>query len=173
MDPEAIARLLATVRQMRRGLAVLGPMAKASPADVLLAETEDIVKVCLQVAEREVRDEAMPEDAGAGLAAVPSRIASIENDAAALGGPYATVIHSNPATNRALVSATGAIEPSLLLLREPASGRIVLAVGAHLAHYEAVERTDQLEGAAALLERRIREGKAARASYSDGFRLAR
>lgn len=179
VEPEAIARLLGAVRQTRRGLTALGPMVKSSPADALLAETEDIVTVCLQVAEREARDEAAgADDSGpigptGAIAAIPSRIAALENDAAVEGGPYVAVIHSDPRSSRALVSATGAIEPALLLMREPGSGRIVLAVGAHLAHFEAIEPMDQLEGAAALLERRIREGKVARAAWSDGFRLAR
>lgn len=163
-EPEAIARLLATLRQTRRGLTALGPMEKSSPADLLLAEAEDIVKVCLEAS--------ASEDAGP-LAAIPSRIALFETDAAVTGGPYATVVHSDPASGRALVSATGAIEPALMLVREPGAGRLVLATGAHFAHFEAIERTDQLEGAAALLERRIREGKATRASWTEGFRLAR
>jgi hypothetical protein len=172
-EPEAIARLLAAIHQARRGLTALGPMVKSSPADTLLAETEDIVQVCLHIAERQARDEALSPGDTRALAAIPSRISALESDAAAEGGPLAAVIHADPGANRALVSAAGAIEPALLLVREPGSGRLVLAVGAHLAHFEAVERTDQREGAAALLERRIEEGKITRAAWTDGFRLAR
>lgn len=174
-EPEVIARLLATVRQARRGLMALGPMVKASPADLLLAETEDIIKVTLHIAERECRDEALTAADSSALAAIPSRMTSLENDAAVEGGPHAAVIHVDPASGRAVVSATGPIEPALLLVREPGSvsGRLVFAVGAHLTHFEDASPVDPVEGAAGVLERRIREGKGTRASWSDGFRLAR
>jgi hypothetical protein len=172
-EPDAIAQLLATLRQARRGLTALGPMVKASPADTLLAETEDIVKIALQASARQTRDEPFTAEETTALGAIPSRIALLETNAAVEGGPHAAVIHSDPSSNRALVSASGAIEPALLLLRDPGTTRIVLAVGAHLTHFEAVERTDQLEGAAGLLERRIKEGKMTRASWTEGFRLAR
>jgi hypothetical protein len=160
-EPETIARLLGTVRQARRGLAALGPLAKGAPADVLRS------------AERAVRYEALGPDDVSALAAIPSRMAALETDAGDEGGPYAAVIHTDPASGRALVSATGAIAPAIVLLREPGSGRIVVAAGAHVTHFEAVERTDAAEGAETLLERRIREGKAARASWVEAFRLAR
>jgi hypothetical protein len=172
-EPEAIARLLGTLGQARRGLTALGPMVKRSPADALLAETEDIVKLALHVAERAARDEPTSAEETSALAAIPSRIAALETDAADDGGPYAAVIHGDPASNRALVSSSGAIEPAVFLMREAGTGRLVVAVGAHVAHFEAIERTDQGEGAAAVFERRIKDGRVAHASWTEGFRLAR
>lgn len=168
-EPEAIARLVGTLRQARRGLAGLGSLAKGSPADLLLADAEDIVKIALRVAERTARDGVLAADDSTALAAIPSRMAALELDAADEGGPYVAVI---PRGSRIDPRAPSA-RPVRSRLRSCSlargfTRRLVLAVGAHVAHFEAVERTDQAEGAAALLERRIEDGKVPCAAAQHG-----
>ncbi len=171
-EPIAIARLVATVAQIRRGLAALGPLPKGSPGDGVLAETEDLLHAALRVAERAARDESLAESDAAALAAFPARLAALDAELAT-DGPYAAVIYSDPATRRSVVTAAGGIEPAFVLIREPGTPRIFVAVGAHLAHHEGVVSSDDAAGPATEFAQRIREGREARAAWTGAFRMAR
>lgn len=171
-EPIPIARLLGAVGQARRGLAALGPLPKASAGDAVLAETEDLLRIALHAAERAARDESPEGAETAALAAFPARLSALDAESSA-SGPYGAVIHADRAEHRALVTAAGAIEPAFVLIREPGTPRVFVAVGAHVAHHEGVTPTDDGEGAPAGFVQQIRENRHARAAWTAAFRMAR
>jgi len=144
-EPEVIGRLVMVTAQAKRGLAALGALRAGSPSLTLLAEVEDVLRLALRVAAREVNDDALGRDDLTALAALPARLARIES---ALGEPDDPLARATllPVTaevfvdapgGRVLTSAATSIEPVALLVREPGEGRLVLAFGAHLTHAEA------------------------------------
>jgi len=140
-SPEVIAHLATAVAQLKRGLVALEALDTKSPSLVLLAEVEDVLRTALRVAARQVNDEALtPADLSA-LASLPARLARIEgreNGRPRAAVPLSVDVLTDAAGGRVLVSATGKIEPALVLAREPGTGRLLLTVGAHVAHHERV-----------------------------------
>jgi hypothetical protein len=139
--PEVVARLLGTVRQLRRGLETLVPLGPQSSARSLLVEIEDVLRVALEATRRQAADEAPSPEEVAALGSLPARLARAE-DAAVDIGSVAAVVYADPPSHRALVSATGAIEPVLMVVHQPAKEEPILAVGAHVAHHELVATRD-------------------------------
>lgn len=173
-EPDVIARLVAVARQARRGLAALAP-ASAGFTDPILAEVEDVISGALRVAAKEIEDEGLtPEDAAA-LASTPARVAALEGEPGSATASVVTRVSDvfgDPVSGKALVSATGAVEPLAMLVREPGTARIVLAVGAHLTHHEMVEPAGRRSTDASWLAR-VRAGDVpARGAYVSAFRVA-
>jgi hypothetical protein len=145
-SPEVIARLVATVAQMRRGLVAIGGLPATSPAMVTLAEVDDLLRTSLRVASRGPNDEALSTEDLAALASLPARLARLEDpggDDAAAVVPLVAELYVDAAADRVVSTATGLVEPIAMVAREPATGRLVLAVGAHVAHRELVETRSQ------------------------------
>jgi hypothetical protein len=136
--PEVIARLVATLGQMRRGLAAIGGVQPASPAMTVLVEVDDLLRAALRVASRQVNDEALNAEDLAVLASLPARLARLEESENEMV-PVVAEVFADPRGERVLSSATGSVEPALMIVREPGTGRLLLAVGAHVAHHELVE----------------------------------
>ena len=92
--------------------------------------------------------------------------------------PMVSQVLVDPAGDRVLSTATGAVEAALTVVREPGTGRLVLAAGAHVAHHELIETRGQ-ESLDAGYRARFRgsadknDGVPARMSYTSGFRLVR
>lgn len=140
--PDVIARLLATVGQMKRGLAAVGGLPSTSAAMTTLAEVEDMLRVSLRVALREAHDEELTAEDVSALSSMPARLARLEDLDSGAGAamvPVVAEIVVDAAGNRSLSSATGVIEPAVTIVREPGTGRLLLAIGAHIAHHELVE----------------------------------
>lgn len=170
--PEVIASLLATAGQMRRGLAGVGGLPPDSPAMESIAEMEGLLREALRIAQREMNDQALaPEDVSA-LASMPARISHLEAHAAAKV-PVVAEVAVDAAGQRSLSSATGFVEPALTLVREPGSGRIFLAVGAHIAQYDLVEPRDRRSTDGSHQARLLRDAAPARRAYTVAFRLAK
>jgi hypothetical protein len=172
--PEVVTRLIGATRQLRRGLTALGSSA-APDAYPELVEIEDILRVALAGAQRQANAERASNEEDAALASLPARIAKLEDNASEEPGPVVAVIHGDPALHRVLVSATGRIEPALVLLRDPKSDDVLLAVGAHLSHHELI--ADAQPGTTdgswrALLEKSPPE-PASRGAWTMAFRWAR
>jgi hypothetical protein len=176
--PDVIARLVATAGQMKRGLAGLGALGPSSPGMVALAEVEDILRIALRVATRTANDETLPAEDLTALASLPARLANLEEPGeggVAVGGPVVAEVFVDASGHRVLSTATGAIEPAAMIVREPGTGRLVMAVGAHVAHHELVEaRGQQTRQIAELV---AREGaplaSLVRAPYTSAFRTVR
>lgn len=174
--PDVIARLVGTVRQISRGLTEVGPMGEASPARTLLAEVDDLLRGALRVAIKEANDEPLDDADVADLAAMPARLASLDGESAEEGGamvPMVATVHVDLRGGRALTSATGHVEPALVVVREPRTGRVVLAAAGHVAHHELVEPIAQRTTDAALRARLRASPAPPRASYVTTFRQVR
>jgi hypothetical protein len=166
--PDVIARLVATVNQMKRGLAGLGALGPTSPSMLELTEVDDILRVALRIATREANDEALPPEDLAALASLPARLASLEEpseEGVVRGGPVIAEVFVDASGHRVLSTAAGAIEPAVMIVREPATGRLVMALGAHVAHHELVEARGQKPTATTSFP--------PRAPYTAAFRVAR
>lgn len=146
--PEVIARMVATVGQMRRGLGAIGGLAPTSPAMVTLAEVDDMLRASLRAASRGANEEALTSEDTAALASLPARFARLEDpgDEGARWPamvPLVAELYVDAAADRVVSTATGLVEPAVMVAREPGTGRLVLAVGAHVAHRELVEPRGQ------------------------------
>lgn len=144
--PEAIAALLATVRQALRGLSALDALAADAPGREVLKEVEDLLAVALGIALRQANDEPLSPQEVASLAAFPARIAGLEARVALTGAadtPLVADVHADLAPARVLEEATGAVDEIFLVVTEPRTRRLVLAVGASIPHYELVEPAAQ------------------------------
>jgi hypothetical protein len=173
-EPHVIARLLAIVRQAQRGLTALGPLPAKSPAQSALAELEDVLWLAMRVSSRAAADKpVLPEDA-ALLASLPARMANLEADAPDEPGPVAVAVHADPVSGGLLVSGTGLIEPVLYVVRDPGTGKRILAAGAHVTHREVVERSrGGMEPTDAAWRARFKAEPPPPASWTTAFRVAR
>ena len=136
--PEAIGKLVSFVRQARDGLAV-GGIANDSQAGIVLLEVDAMLSLCLRVALQEANDEAIGQEDAVAMVAMPARLAAL--DARLMGSRSADVtlaadVHLDVGSSRVLEEATGYLDDMYLLVREPVTGRMILAVGASIAHYE-------------------------------------
>ena len=78
----------------------------------------------------------------AALASLPARFARLEDpgdEGAAAMVPLVAELYVDAAADRVVSTATGPVEVAVVVAREPGTGRLVLAVGAHVAHRELVE----------------------------------
>jgi hypothetical protein len=133
--PEAIAQYVAMVEQAARGLAAIGAI-DPPQKDSVYAEADALLRACLEAALHEANDEPL---ASATTSELPDRLAALEQriDAARAGAlPIAIDVHADLAGGTVLEEAIGGADDMYLVLREPSSGRLVLAVGAAIAHYE-------------------------------------
>jgi Protein of unknown function (DUF3160) len=140
--PEVIAKLVALVHQAERGFSALGAITANSPAGGTLREVDEILTAALAVALREANDETPTQSESDALAAIPARIAALEARVAPTGGadvPMAIDVHTDLAPARALEEATGDVDEIYMVLVEPKTHRLVLAVGAAVSHYELVQ----------------------------------
>lgn len=142
--PSVVARLVGTVRQVRRGLEALGPITPGSSA--MLVEVEDILRAALRGAQRHASDEALAPEEASALASIPARLARLEAGGKIDSGPVVAVVYSDPTSRRVLASATGGIEPILTLARDPDGEEPLLVVGAHMTHHELVEGFERAPG---------------------------
>jgi hypothetical protein len=131
--PEPIARLVGAVKQAQKGLATLGPIDAGSPALTGLADVEDLLRAALRIAEREVNDEPLDDADRAALASMPARLASLEPDAPPAAS---SVIVQTDRRGHVLVSQAVGVAPLARLVREPGTGRVVLALTGHVLHRE-------------------------------------
>jgi hypothetical protein len=133
--PEAIAQYVAMVEQAARGLAALGAI-DTPPKDSVYAQADALLRTCLDVALHEANDE---PQFGAELTDFPDRLAAIEQRLEpARGGqlPIAIDVHADLGKGEVLEEAIGGADDMYLVIREPVSGRLVLAAGAAIAQYE-------------------------------------
>jgi hypothetical protein len=138
--PEPIARLRGTMKQIRRGFAEVGGIKNETPTMNLLVEIEEMLKAAQKGAERQASDEALTSEETAALASLPARIARVEAECGgdAVVGPVVAMVYSDPTSHRVLASATGNVEPILMLARTANKDEPVLVVGAHHAHHEVI-----------------------------------
>ena len=140
--PEAIAKLVALVRQALRGLTAMDALAADSPARAILTEVDDLVWTALGIALREANDEPLTPQESAALASFPARFVGLESRLALTGSADATIaidVHTDLGPARVLEEAIGYVDELYMVMAEPRTHRLVLAVGAALPHYEFVQ----------------------------------
>lgn len=142
-SPDVIARLVATVGQMKRGLGAIAGLPPTSQAMTTLAEVDDILRLALRIASRETNDEALSSEDVTALGSLPARFARLDEPGEEGGAgamvPLVAEVFSDSSGERVLSSATGFVEPALTVVREPGTGRLMLALGAHVAHHQLIE----------------------------------
>jgi hypothetical protein len=139
--PEAIAQLVAMVEQASRGLTALGTI-DAPPPTSIAGAALGALRTCLAVALREANDEPLDPDESARLAELPALLVELEARLAPVRAserPLVADVHADAANARVLEEAVGAIDDLFLVVREPGTARLVLALGASLAHHELVQ----------------------------------
>jgi hypothetical protein len=159
--PQTIARLLATVRQAKRGFEALGFGATDSP----FVPLDELLKIALMAAEHRANDEPLTAADHAKVATLPARISGFDDGESQV---IASVVASDPPSRRVLVTANGRIEPLFELTRDIGRDEPLLVVGAHLAHHEIVTDVGDAPTDAAW---RGKVATATRAAYTAGFRI--
>jgi hypothetical protein len=140
--PEAIAKLLALVRQTTRGLRALGEVPEGSSAIPILDEAERLLADALAIARREAQDEPLAPAEHEAMATFPARLTALEAKLApshAADVSLAVDVHTDLPSARALVEACGDLDDVTLVMREPGTGRLVVAAGVAATHYELTE----------------------------------
>jgi hypothetical protein len=90
--PEAIAKLLALVRQLVRGLEGLGALAPTDPGRAICNEVDDLLWAALGVVTAQLNDEPLNAKAREFLATFPERLQRLETE----DGPRRVSIHHAP-----------------------------------------------------------------------------
>ncbi len=136
--PEAIGRLVSLVRQAMRGLDAVSGLRPDGPARAVLAHVDQLLTMAFEVALLAANDEAPTADQLAVLRTIPQWLAALE---AALGDTTARAVdvHTDLGARTVLEVTTGYPTTLYLVVREPGSGRLVLAAGAALPHKELVQ----------------------------------
>jgi hypothetical protein len=140
--PEVIAKLLAVVRQTSEALETEGLLPKHSSARVVLDEVDDLLWIALGGAMREANDDPLPPELASALAALPGRIRGLEAALADVGDadvPLAIDVHTDLQSGRALEEATGWVGDVWMVMREPGTKKLWLAVGASIPQHEFVQ----------------------------------
>jgi hypothetical protein len=166
--PEALARLLGTTRQLRRGLLALHGIAAGGATDALLEKLELLLLDAFDVALREAGTSPLGPKELRALDAMPNAIANLEKR---LGAPAATpaiaVVHADVPGKRFLEVGTGFVEDATFVLRIPGVPNPVVLVGAHVPF---VERAQSLRTTDAVFRGQLEKARTPTPAWQRGFR---
>jgi hypothetical protein len=130
--PEAIARLVALVRQIVRGLGARGLMKDGSLSKELATRVLSVLSAALEVSVAEVNGQAPPpEPLLDDLAATFARIEAI---AGPLALPLVADVHTDLRSGRVLEVGTRPMDEMWMVLRDPHGFAPTLFVGPHVGH---------------------------------------
>jgi Protein of unknown function (DUF3160) len=172
--PESIAKLVALVRQTERALIGSGTLAGSAPSIAVLEEVDDLLWTALGVAVHEAADRAVPPALVQAMAAFPARMRALEAALAGSGAvevPLVVDVHSDRPSGRALEEALGRVEELWMVMREPETHRLWLAVGASIPHVELVVPMAQRASDAAWRARIAAEGDPPPESLEESYRV--
>lgn len=161
--PEAIAKLVALVRQAERALLASGMLPRSAPGVQVLEEVDDLLWTALGVAVHEASDRAVPPELLRALGGFPARLRALEAALASSGAvdvPLVVDVHTDRPSGRALEETLGRIEELWTVMREPESHRLWLAVGASIPHAERTQPAAQRASDGAWRARIAAEGDA-------------
>ena len=134
---EAIASLTALVRQALRGLDDMHAVAATSPARAALRYVDELLTTAFEVALLAANDESPTATQRTALAALPAWMDELET-AMHSDVVRSVVVHTDLAQDLRLEESTAPVSALYLAMREPATERLVLVVGAHVPHVERV-----------------------------------
>jgi hypothetical protein len=172
--PEAIAKLLALVRQTERALLGSGTLPKGAPGVAVLDEVDDLLWTALGVAVYEAADRAVPPALLQGLGGFPARMRALEAAVAGSGAaevPLVVDVHSDRPSGRALEEALGHVDELWMVMREPETHRLWLALGASIPHVELVQPMAQRASDAAWRARIAAEGDPPPEPLEESYRV--
>jgi hypothetical protein len=172
--PEAIAKLLALVRQTERALLGSGTLPKNAPAVAVLDEVDDLLWTALGVAVHEAADRAVPPALTQAMVAFPAQIRALEAALAGSGAvevPLVADVHTDRRSGQALEEAIGRVDELWTVMREPETHRLWLAVGASIPHVELVQPMAQRSSDAAWRARIAAEGDPPPDSLEESYRV--
>ena len=143
--PEAIAKLVALVRQTARALVAEKLLAPGAPTLAVLDEASDVLWTALGVAIKEASDHPLTAADTASMQLLPARIATLEGALAEgdADAPLAIDVHIDDTSASALEECTGQVEEIWMGMREPGTHKVWLALGASIPHYETVQPASQ------------------------------
>ncbi len=140
--PEALAKLLATMRQLDAALSANAAFSPDSPAKQALAMFEALLVDALRAAVIETSC----EPTSVAPVAWPKRILAIEARLGIAGASPRLAVVAVDATGRVLEEGTGPIDEAVMLMRPPEpTAQASVYVGAFIGHYETsstLRRTD-------------------------------
>lgn len=139
--PEALAKLLSTMRQLDAALTAKGAFSPDSPAKQALSQLEELLVDALRNALLETACEPVP------AIAWPKRIAALEARLGIAAASPRLAVVAVDASGRVLEEGTGPLDEAIMLLR-PSDALVhpSVFVGAHVPHYEiasTLRRTDR------------------------------
>ena len=117
-------------------------MPPASTAFLILNAADGLLADAFAAAKREADDEELTPGEREALLTLPSRLAALEEwlvPSHAAEASLAVDVHTDQATETALVEAAGDLDDLYVVMRAPHTGRLVLAVGVTSSHYEVTE----------------------------------
>ena len=168
--PEAIARMVAVVRQLMRGLGAYGVMKSGSPTGRLVTSAERLLTLAFQAALLAANDLPPSEEDQRRLATFASWLWSLET-ATGAAAPRGLEVHVDHGSGRALAEGTGKIGELWMFVRDPASKKLTLVVGAATTHHEVVRsKADRLRELA--WREAVNKGELPRATWTTGYRFA-
>jgi hypothetical protein len=172
--PEAIARVIAALEQLRRGLVHEKLLPTGGPADQILWRAIDMMRTALAAAIDETNDALFSLSLSASLAYLPTELAEWEALIDKTGDTeleLAVDLHTDTAAARVRTLGTGPLEALHTIAREPGTGRLVHAVGAHVPAYEIVQPA-ALRLSDGAFRARLRAGSTPpRFAFTDAFRI--
>lgn len=133
--PEAIARLVAFVRQLDKGLSARGLLGSSSSARAMIDDVNGLLLAALAASVAQVNGE--PPPASPILDDLAGTFARLEARAkGAIAAARVADVHVDARTGRVLEVGTRGIDDLWLVLRDPHGQKPTLYVGPHLGHAE-------------------------------------
>ncbi len=138
--PEAIAKLVAMVRQLKTGLVAIGALPKTAATIRLLDELEGVHRLALEVVSRQATEPSA--EASSAATSLPERLVTLEGRVGSLGANNVAVVtdvHVDARAGNVLHVATGDLESVYCAFPSGRPGSFVIAVGPAFTAYEFVE----------------------------------
>ena len=168
--PEAIARLVGIVRQLRRGLLAHHGLSSVSVVAPLLERLDALLVDALDVALREATTVALSAKEQRTLDTFPARIVSLERSlAVGAAAPWISPVHVDVATGRVLEEGSGYLEDGYFVLRMPGAPLPALFLGVHVPH---AERVSTLRTTDATWRGQLEKGSVASPDWQKAFRAS-
>lgn len=142
--PEAIARMVALVRQLERGLTAYRALPRDGAAASVLASAERFLTVAFQSALLMANGLPPSDDQTRSLSTMGAWLEALESTVTS-SAARSVDMHVDLAGGRVLAQGTGTPETLVLVLRDPKSGKHVLTFGPATRHFELVRpRSERL-----------------------------
>ncbi|MEO8800138.1 MAG: hypothetical protein ABI551_19750, partial [Polyangiaceae bacterium] len=119
----------------KAGLDAMKAIAPNSPAHIVLGDIDQLLTIAFEVALLAANDEAPTEAQRRTLSTLPAWMDALEAslDASTV---HTVIVHIDHLHAEALEETTAPVSSAYVVFRDPADGRLLLTVGAHVPHAE-------------------------------------